>query len=161
MNPNTGEIIGPAIQRIVAKRLGRAGFGLATISLLGLIEMAMGPEDFWVNLATVLGPLVAAASLLIIGTRTVRRAFGDPPAPWSPLVSMVGLLPLAFGFWLLALRGFKGFATGGSPSLDWVAYTAWTVLGYRLLRDSTRISEAGLLAQTMIVPTPEESLDVN
>lgn len=157
MNRVPGEVIGPAIQKIVAKRLGRAGSGLAVISVLGLVELAVGPQGVWTNLITILAPLACAGSLLVIGTRAVRRAFGNPPPRWSPLISVLGLIPLVFGFWLLTFRGLRAFALGGAPSMAWFAWGAWTVLGYRVLIDSTRLSEAGLLAQTMIVPAAEET----
>ncbi len=161
MTDNPGPIIGPVIRNIVARRLGRAGLGLVAISAFGLVEMALGPSEPRTNLLTVFVPIACGGALLALGMRTVRRAFGEAPARWSPLISLLGLLPLVFGMWLLAYRGLRSFAIGGAPHVAWVAYAAWTILGYRLLRDSARLSEAGLLAQTMIVPAPEETSHVS
>ena len=161
MSDDPGPVIGPAIQNIVARRLGRAGIGLVVISALGLVEMALGATEPIANLATVLVPLACGGALLALGMRTVKRAFGAEAVRWSPLISVLGLLPLGFGIWLLAYRGLRAFAIGGAPHPGWVGYAAWAILGYRLLRDSARLSEAGLLAQTMIVPAPEETSDVS
>lgn len=154
--PDTTGVVGPVVQRLMARRLGIAGITLALTFALALVEWALVDLDPATHATMISAPLICAPILLALGMRGVRRAFGDPVRPWMSLASASVWIPWAFGGWLVTWRSLRGFALSSGPGLGWLLLCAWGVLGVRLLRDTARVAEVQRLAATMAVPSPEE-----
>ncbi len=154
--PDATQVVGPVVQRLMARRLGVAGITLALAFALALVEWALVELDGATHATMLLGPLLSAPVLLALGMRGVRRAFGDPVRPWMSLASASVWIPWAFGVWLLTWRSLRGLAVSGGPGWGWLLLLTWGVLGFRLLRDTARVAEVQRLAATMVLPSPEE-----
>lgn len=159
MSVDAAPVVGPVVERMIARRLGRAGATLGVVLALGLVEWALRDLRGAVHATAVVGPVASAVVLLAIGFRGVRRAFGDPVRPWMTAASAAVVIPFAFALWLLTIHGLRGFATSEGPSGAWVFHGAWTLLGILVLRDTTRVLELERFATTMILPSPGEGRD--
>lgn len=141
------EVVGGAIQRLAAVRLGRAFLPLGVLLLVGLGEMIAGRVPGLDPLLLAVGAPASAGAMLAYGLGVVQRAFGRPPA-WWPLALAGGVVPLAFGVYVLGWRGLRLVARwdGITGVLTGVVFS---VLGYGVLRACQRLSELETLATVM------------
>lgn len=140
------QTVGQAIQKLAAKRLGRAFMPLALLFLGGLGQMLATGSGFLL----VAGAPLSAGAMLAYGVRVVQRAFGKPARPWMALAVAGSVVPLAYGLWVLGWQGLRAVASGrGLTSV--VAGLVMSVLGLWLLRAWTRILELNRLAEVVSV----------
>lgn len=143
-----GAVVGPAIQRLAASRLGRGFLPLAVLLLVGLSEMIGGRRPGAGALLLALGSLASAGAMLAYGLGAVQRAFGMPRKSWWPLATAGGLVPLVFGVYVLGWRGLRLIARwNGVPSV--AAGAAFVALGFWTLFSWQRIAELETLASVM------------
>ncbi len=136
--------VGQAIQRLAAKRLGRAFLPLALLFLTGLGRMLSAHEGFLLAA----GAPLSAGAMLAYGLRVVERTFGKPPRPWMALAVVGGVVPPAYGLWVLGWEGLRTLASGGGLSAV-VVGVLMSVLGVWVLRAWVRILELNRLAEVM------------
>jgi hypothetical protein len=141
------QVVGGAIQRLAAVRLGRAFLPLGVLLLIGLGEMIAGRVPGLDPFLLAVGAPASAGAMLAYGLGVVQRAFGRPPA-WWPFAMMGGLVPLAFGVYVLAWRGLRLVARwdGITGVLTGIFFS---LLGYWILRACQRLSELETLATVM------------
>lgn len=141
------QLVGRAIQDLTAARLGRGFVPLGLLTVAGLAQVVVqGPArmEGWILL---LGAPLAAGAMLAYGLRGVQQAFGRPHRSWMALAAVGGVVPLAFGLYVLAWRGLRGMAGGGDTSL--AAAAVLTLLGGWALHGWVRVMEVQRLAETM------------
>jgi hypothetical protein len=146
----TGPVVGPAIQRLAAARLGRGFVPLAILLLTGLSEMIGGRRPGAGALLLTVGALASAGAMLAYGLGAVQRAFGLPRKSWWPLATAGGLVPLAFGLYVLGWRGLRLIARwDGVPHVAvgaaFAALGLWTLIAWQ------RLAELETLATAMTV----------
>lgn len=139
-------VVGRAIQDLAAARLGRAFLPLALLLASGVVGMVMGRGVQGFALAV--GAPLSAGTMLAFGQRTVRRAFGGPPRPWMAWAAVGGLVPPAYGIWVMAWLGFRGLTVAQRPRETLLAIL-FAALGLWLLRSWLRIVELQQLAAVM------------
>lgn len=143
-----GQVVGPAVQRLAAARLGRGFFPLAVLLLVGLSEIVTGTGRGAGPLLLVLGAPASAAAMLAYGQGAVQRAFGHPEKSWWRLATAGGLVPLCFGLYVLGWQGLRliaqwNGAAGVATGVLFGALGAWTLLAWQ------RVSELETLAAVM------------
>ncbi|MCG6955610.1 MAG: hypothetical protein LJF04_06425 [Gemmatimonadetes bacterium] len=141
------QVVGGAIQRLAAARLGRAFLPLAVLLLVGLGEMIAGQVPGLDPFLLAVGAPASAGAMLAYGLGVVQRAFGRRPS-WWPFAMVGGLVPLAFGVYVLGWRGLRLVARwdGISGVLTGIFFS---MLGYWILRACQRLSELETLATVM------------
>jgi len=143
-----GSVVGPAIQRLAAARLGRGFLPVAVLLLVGLSEMIGGRRAGAGALLLALGALASAGAMLAYGLGAAQRAFGVPRKAWWPLATAGGLVPLVFGVYVMGWRGLRLIARwDGVPSV--AAGAAFVALGLWTLLSWQRIAELETLASVM------------
>lgn len=147
-SPIPGLVVGPAIQRLAAARLGRGFFPLGVLFLVGLGEMVDTRSGGAGPLVLAFGAPVSAAAMLAYGLGVVQRAFGHAPRAWWPLATAGGFVPLAFGLYVLGWLGLRGIARWNSAS-SVATGVAFGALGVWTLRSWQRLSELERLAAVM------------
>lgn len=138
------QTVGRAIQDLAAARLGRTLLPLTLLFLIGLGRMLTSGGGFMLAV----GATLAAVAMLAYGLRVVHLAFGRAPRPWTKLAVAGGVLPPAFGIWVLGWLGLRSVAEGAGP----VGVTSGLVLaalGFWVLRGWVQILELRRLAETM------------
>jgi hypothetical protein len=141
------KVVGGAIQRLAAVRLGRAFLPLGVLLLVGLGEMIAGQKPGLDAFLLAVGAPASAGAMLAYGFGVVRRAFGRPPG-WWPLAMVGGLVPLAFGVYVLGWRGLRLVAHWDGVT-GVLAGIFFSLLGYGVLRACQRLSELETLATVM------------
>ena len=144
--PPPGQVVGQAIQNLAASRLGRGFIPLALLLLVGLGLILT--EGGGVGFMLALGAPLSAAAMLAFGQRVVQSAFGRPRRPWMAWAAVAGLLPPAYGIWVMAWLGLRGLAAATGPT-DMVVAGVDAVLGFWSLRSWLRIVELQRLAEAM------------
>jgi hypothetical protein len=147
--PEVARVVGAAVQDMAATRLGRAFLPLGLAFLVGLVRMFTGNDGF----TLALGAPLSAGAMLAYGLRVVQRAFGKPARPWMVLAVVGGLLPPAFGIYLLGWEGLRVVAEGGGPAAV-VAGLFLAGLGVWILRGWIQLLELHRLAETMMMGLP-------
>ncbi|NJD17948.1 MAG: hypothetical protein FIA95_01500 [Gemmatimonadetes bacterium] len=150
--PPAGEAaqtVGRAIQKLAAARLGRGFVPLALLFLVGIAQMLRGSG----GLVLALGAPISAGAMLAYALRVVERAFGRPSRPWMPLAGAAGVVPPAFGLWVLGWLGLRALAGGGGV-IATVSAVVLTALGAWVLRAWLKILELHTLAEAMSVGLP-------
>jgi hypothetical protein len=142
------QIVGRAIQRLAAARLGRGFVPLALLFLMGVGRMLWGSG----GLVLALGAPLAAGAMLVHAQRVVQRAFGRPPRAWMSLAGPAWVVPVGFGVWVLGWLGLRGVAVGGGV-ISVTSALLFAGLGAWVLRAWHEILELHSLAEAMI-PTP-------
>ena len=144
--PTVLQVVGKAIQDLAAARLGRAFVPLALLCLVGVGRMVTGSG----GLELALGAPLVAGAMLGHGLRVVQRAFGRPPKAWMAVAGVAGVLPLAFGVYVLGWRGLR--TLGAFDGLLGVGSGLFfTVVGIWVLRSWVKLLELGRLADTMVM----------
>ena len=138
------QTVGQAIQKLAAKRLGRAFVPLALLFLGGLGRMLATREGF----ILAAGAPLSAGAMLAYGLRVVARAFGKPSRPWMTLALAGGVVPPAYGLWVLGWEGLRTLASGGGFRTV-IAGLLLSLLGAWVLRAWVRILELSRLAEVM------------
>lgn len=151
-------VLTPAMRTLAVRRLA-GGFltltGVVLVGLVGWFGTGWGPS---VGSGVVLGALASAGSLLVVGQRAVRRAFGLAPAGLWRLSALARVVPGAWALWVLVVPG----VLEGRSALEreaWFALAVSGVIGLlalRVLLVAHRVGELETLADTMVVPTGEE-----
>lgn len=146
--PVPGQIVGPAIQRLAAVRLGRAFLPLAALLLVGLSQMIGRRVSGWGPFLLAAGAPVSAGAMLAYGLGVVQRAFGQPHKAWWGLATAGGLVPLGFGVYVLGWRGLRLIAHWDGV---WSVLTgvSFAILGFWTLRSWQKLSELETLATVM------------
>lgn len=144
LHDTAAQTVGQAIQKLAAKRLGRAFLPLGLLFLGGLGQMlATGG-----GLVLAAGAPLSAGAMLAYGLRVVERAFGKPPRPWMALAVAGSVVPPAYGVWVLGWGGLRTLAGGGGV-LAGALGVVLSVLGLWVLRAWVRILELHRLAEVM------------
>ena len=146
------QTVGRAIQGLAAARLGRTFLPLALLFLIGLGQM-LTTEG---GLTLAAGAPLAAGAMLAYGLRAVHMAFGRAPRPWTTLAGGGGVIPPAFGIWVLGWLGLRSAAEAEGP----VGVTAGLVLaalGVWVLRGWVQIRELHRLAETMALGLSDDT----
>ena len=136
--------VGSAIQNLVAQRLGRGFIPLGVVCLLGLGEVLSGRSSGWL---LALGAPCSAGVMLASGMRLTQKAFGRPDRTWMKVAGALGLLPPAFGLYVLGWRGLRAAAAwdGWAAGLGGVliaALGAWVLRAWLRLLEMRRLAEA-------------------
>jgi len=142
------QVVGQAIQRLAAARLGRGFLPLAILLLMGLGEMIGGRVPGMDPVLLAVGAPASAGAMLLYGMGVVQRAFGQPRKGWWSLAGAGALIPLAFGIYVLGCRGLRLVARWDGIS-DVLAGVLFAALGYWVLRSWQRLSELETLATVM------------
>ncbi|GMV06118.1 MAG: hypothetical protein AMXMBFR53_23940 [Gemmatimonadota bacterium] len=138
------QVVGRAIQDLAAVRLGRGFVPLALLFLLGLGQMLARSGGF----VLAAGAPLSAGAMLAYGMRVVQRAFGRGGRPWMAAAAAAGLVPPAFGVYVLGWEGLRGVAQA-SGFASGAAGLLLAVLGTWVLRAWMQILELRRLADTM------------
>jgi hypothetical protein len=146
--PAPNQVVGPAIQRLAAARLGRGFLPLGVLLLVGLGEMISGRVPGSGPLLLAVGAPASAGAMLAYGLGVVQRAFGRERRPWWPLATAGGLVPLAFGVYVLGWRGLR-LVAGWNGIPEVLTGVFFTLLGFWILRSWQRLSELETLATVM------------
>ena len=149
---DAAQTVGRAIQGLTATRLGRGLVPLVLLFLLGVGRMVSGGE----GLVLALGAPLSAGAMLGYALRVVQRAFGRPPRPWMSLAVSAGVVPLAFGLWVLGWLGLRALAVGGGV-ISVVSALLLSALGAGVLRAWLQILELDALAEAMTLGLPDET----
>lgn len=140
-------VVGRAVQDLAAARLGRGFIPVALLALVGLGDVVLLGAGRWEGWILLVGAPVTAAAMLAYGLRVVQQAFGRAGRPWMALAGPAGLVPLAFGVYVLGWRGLRLMARGGTGSL--LAGAGLALLGAWLLWAWLRVVEVRRLAESM------------
>ena len=138
------QTVGLAIQKLAAKRLGRAFTPLTLLFLGGLGQMLATGEGFLLAA----GAPLSALAMLAYGLRVVQRSFGKPRRLWMALAVAGGIVPTAYGLWVLGWGGLRALASAEGIVAVAVALVT-SVLGLWVLRAWVRILELSRLAEVM------------
>jgi hypothetical protein len=141
------QVVGEAIQRLAAARLGRAFLPLGVLLLVGLGEMIGGRVPGLDPFLLAVGAPASAGAMLAYGLGVVQRSFGRPPG-WWPLAMVGGVVPLAFGVYVLGWRGLRLVARWDTIA-GVLTGLFFSLLGYWVLRACQRLSELETLATVM------------
>lgn len=141
---NPARVVGRAIQKLAAARLGRGFVPLALLFLLGLGEMLTRAGGF----ALAAGAPLAAGAMLAYSLRVVQRAFGRPPRLWMVGARLAALVPPSFGVYVVGWLGLRGVAQARGVG-DVLVGLVFSVLGAWVLRSWMRLLELHRLAETM------------
>jgi hypothetical protein len=154
----TREAVAASIRVIAARRLGRGFLPLAFLAVCAVGGWALGGLSGAVVLGVVLGSPLVAAAFLGMGQSAVRVAAGWPSTGLWAAAGGAWVVPWAWGGWVLVVAGVLPgrVALGEGAWAQLGVAMACGVLAARVLRDSLRIGELRRLAETMIVPAPEE-----
>lgn len=110
----------------------------------GVRAVLADPDGRGLFLGVAAGALLAAASALAHGLRTVRRALGGSPRPWTGPLAAGGVPIWVYGLFVLAV-GLRGLAIlpaeGRLGAAAWAGITS--VLGALVLRAWWRVGEVG------------------
>ena len=152
-------LVAESIRAIAARRLGRAFFPLVLLAVCAVGAFFLGSLEGAVALGMVAGSAVVAAAFLAMAQSAVRLAAGWPATGGWRIAGVAWIVPWAWGLWVLVaaavLPGRVALAAGAWMQLG--VALACGLLAARVLRDSLRIGELRVLAETMIVPAPEET----
>jgi hypothetical protein len=143
----TGAVVGPAIQRLAAARLGRGFLPLGVLLLVGLSEMIGSRRPGAGAFLLALGALASAGAMLAYGLGAAQRAFGLPRKSWWPLATAGGLVPLVFGVYVLGWRGLRLIARwdgvpGVAAGAAFVALGLWTLVSWQRLAELETLATA-------------------
>lgn len=152
------EAVADSIRATAARRIGRAFLPLALLVAAAVGGFALGSLSGYAAVGVAAGAPVVAVAFLVMGQGAVRLAAGWPSTgPWA-VAGAAWVIPWGWALWVLVvagvLAGRDALAVGAWFHL--ALATASAVLSARVLRDSLRIGELRRLAETMIVPAPEE-----
>ena len=142
------QVVGAAIQKTMAARLGRGFLPLAllaTVAIAELITAGGWGAAGWVLLG---GSASTAVAMLAYGLRVVQRTFGRSPRPWMIGAGVGGVVPPVFGVYVLGWRGLRAFATAEGV-LGVLLATAFAAAGVWVLRSWMRVVEVERLASVM------------
>lgn len=150
------EVVGPGIQDLAARQIGRATLTLALIGLVSLGEWVNSglsdPISFW----ALAGVPASAGALVAVGWRGVQQGFGRNPVGVLRLAGLLAAVPFMHGLWVFGVSGLRRL-TEGTPGLAaWVLAGLYVVLGLRLLRDTLQVHDVARLAHTMLAPSTDE-----
>ena len=154
VDPSTRQVVGAAIQNLIAVRLGRGFLPVAAVGCVGVAEVLFGTPPRAHGWALGLGALATAAAMLGYGLRIVQRAFGRPARWWMGAALVGSLVPPVFGVYVLGWQGLRRLAEGGSAAAMVLAILL-TGAGVWLLRSWMRIVEVERLAGVMVVDMHE------
>lgn len=157
-DPEVRAVLAPAMRTLAVRRLADGFVTLAALALVGFVGWIATGWPAIHGAGVVGGALLSAGSLLVIGQRAVRRAFGVRASGlwrWSALARVV---PGVWALWVLVV---PGFLTGRGA----LAREAWFALGVsaiaavlalRALVVTHRVGELESLADTILVPAVAE-----
>lgn len=152
-------LVAASIRETGARRLARAFLPLALLAVCSVGGFALGSLAGAVVIGVVVGSALVALAFLAMAQSAVRHAAGWPSAGGWRAAGAAWIVPWGWGVWVLVaaavLPGRRALAAGEWAELG--VALACGLLAARVLRDSLRIGELRLLAETMIVPAPEES----
>lgn len=143
---DTRRVVAAAVQDLVAKRLGRGFVPLGVLFVVGVIQRlaASGGGALWLSA----GALATGAAMLAYGLRISQRAFGKPHRVWMSLAALGGLVPLAFGLYVLGWLGLRRMATGEGLSAVGIGI-AFAAMGTWVMRSWMKVVEVERLARVM------------
>jgi hypothetical protein len=96
--------------------------------------------------------------MLVYGLRAVHKAMGRRGGGWMAITGLAGLVPWAFGVYVLGFRGLRplgGLFSTFEP-VNLVASLIFLALGLRVLWAQGKLVELQRLADTMSMAVPEE-----
>ena len=141
----TEQVVGGAIQKLMAARLGRAFLPLGVLFAFGFAGLLRGsPGAFGVAL----GAVAAGGAMLGYGLRVVQRTLGRPRRVWMLVASAASVVPPLYALYVLGWRGLRAMAEGGG-SMALLVGAVHFVLGVWVLRSWMRVLELERLARIM------------
>lgn len=147
--PDPAGVVAAAIRTLAANQLRRGGppLGLLLVyGVAGMIVHGLGAADY---LVLAVGAVLSAAALVGMAVRALLRARGRRGRAWLGLVHVAGLLPIAYGVYLLFYRGLRAFASLPAEWLPVVEALAFVALGLWVLRVTWKLAEVERLAGEM------------
>ncbi|MEK9500473.1 hypothetical protein [Gaopeijia maritima] len=151
-------VLTPAMRTLAVRRLAGGFLTLTGVVLVGMIGWFGTGWRLPIGLGVLLGALASAASLLVVGQRAVRRAFGLAPTGLWRLSALARAVPGTWALWVLVVPGvLEGRSALAREA--WFALAVSGVIGLlalRVLLAAHRVGELETLADTMVVPTGEE-----
>jgi hypothetical protein len=151
-NPPAAQVVGTAIQNLMAARLGRAFLSVAAVGLVGLGRALLETPPVGDAWALAAGALATAAAMLAYGQRVVQRALGRTARPWMGAALVGSLVPPVYGVYVVGWHGLRGIAEGGGGGAGLHAILL-TGAGVWVLRSWMRIVEIERLAGVMAMDT--------
>lgn len=151
-------VLTPAMRTLAVRRLAGGFLTLTGVALVGLIGWLVSGWGLPIGLGVLLGALASAASLLVVGQRAVRRAFGLAPTGLWRLSALARLVPGGWALWVLVVPGVLE-ARSAFGREAWFALAVSVVIGLlalRVLIVAHRVGELEALADTMVVPAESE-----
>jgi hypothetical protein len=145
-SPTPRAVVAPAVQTLVAARLGRGFLPLAVLFGVGVAERFVPSGEG--TLVLPLGSVLAAGAMLAYGLRIAQRAFARPQKAWMSLAMWGSLVPPLFAVYVLGWRGLRQLATGDGLT-DFGVGIAFAVLGTWAMRSWMRVVEVERLAHVM------------
>jgi hypothetical protein len=151
-SPSPQQVVGTAIQDLMAARLARAFVplvGLLLIGVVGVIRPVVSDST-----VLVMGSIAASAAMLAYGLRVVQRALGRDHRRWMGAALLGSVVPPAFALYVLAWHGLRELFGGGV--LSSARAILLCVLGVWTLRSWMKIVEVEQLARVMAMNVEDE-----
>ena len=132
--------MGEAVQRTAAANLGRAFPPLVALAVTGLVQGLRGTLFAGEVFVLVGGSILVAIAMLAYGQLAVHKALGRPKRAWMVVASVGGLLPYAFGLYVVVGLGIMPLAGGFGlrrilATLFFVGAGGWSLLSQWRLTD--------------------------
>jgi len=142
------QVVGVAVQKLAAARLGRGFVPLAILLPAGVAQMLRDGYATPSAMILVVGAPLVALAMLAYALRIVQRAFGRPARAWMSLAMVGSLLPPTFAVYVFAWPGLRMLFGGGGLS-GFASAVLFTVLGAWVLRSWMKVVQVERLARVM------------
>lgn len=146
--PSPRQAVGAAIQKTTAARLGRGFVPLGVLAVVALVEVVASGGRSVAAWALLCGSAATGVAMLAYGLRVVQRSFGRDPRPWMTVAMLGGVVPPAYGVYVLGWRGLRGIAAADGTGAAGVAILL-AAAGVWVLRSWIRVVEVERLASVM------------
>ncbi len=149
------QLIGKAIQDLVAARLGRGFLPLVILGLGGVAQLVTGPIAGLDGLRLVIGAAAAGGTMLAYGLRIVQKAFGRVDKLWMSGALLGSLVPPLFALYVFGWLGLRGLVRGGGGS-GIILAILFIAMGVWVLRSWMSVVEMERLAREMALNMDQE-----
>lgn len=141
------QVIGRAIQDLMAARLGRGFIPLGILFAAGALEIVRSTGGF-ASWTLALGALASTGAILAYGYRISQRAFGRESRVWMALAGYGSVVPPFFALYLIGWRGLRLMAPGGGFA-GFALAILFALLGVWVLHCWVKVAELERLARIM------------
>ncbi len=148
---------GVAAQEIVREHLLRATIPLILILILTAVRIGAGGFSTRGTNILLAGGIAAAVAMFVYPLPTLSTAYGRRPArPWVVAATALGIVPLLYGAWVIAIGGAWGAFRAASIG-EAVIGILLLLAGFAYLRAFTRLALVGRAIEVAEESSPEES----